>query len=258
MTAVAQDALAVTLSRLKQGVPRKYRYVIRGAVMGAISPFFLGRAVECPCCEKTARRWIALDDHDPVCPHCSSAARHRLLALYLKDRTAFFGDHLRVVHFAAEYCFMRRFAQLPNLDYVAADLDPPRGAIRLDLTSINLPTDSADMVICSHVLEHVPEDQLALRELRRIVKPGGQALIMVPIDHDRADTYEDPTIVTPAARLAAFQQEDHVRIYGRDFPDRLRCAGFAVQAHTARDFPAPVQKRFGLPVGDSQALYVCT
>ena len=143
---------------------------------------------------------------------------------------------------------MRRFARLPNLDYVAADLDPPRGAIRLDLTAIDLPTNSVDMVICSHVLEHVVEDQLAIGELRRIVRPGGQALIMVPIDRSRPVTYEDSKIVTPAARLAAFHQEDHVRIYGRDFPERLRSAGFTAEQQTAAQFAPWARRRCGSPM----------
>lgn len=258
MNVVDEDAVATALYRLKQSVPRKYRYAVRAAVLGMVSPCFAGRAVGCPCCEKTARRWIMVGGHDPVCPHCSSAARHRLLALYLKERTPFFDARLRVVHFAAEYCFMRRFSRLPNLDYVAADLDPPRAAIRLDLTAIDLPTDSVDVVICSHVLEHVVEDRVAMRELRRIISPGGQALIMVPVDRSRAVTYEDPTIVTPAARLAAFHQEDHVRIYGRDFPERLHSAGFAVEPQTAAQFAPWAQQRFGLPEKDAEAVYVCT
>jgi SAM-dependent methyltransferase len=258
MSAVAHDTVTVAIARLKQSVPRKYRYMVRAAVVAMISPFFSGRAVECPCCEKAARRWIMMAEHDPVCPHCSSGARHRLLALYLKERTPFFDAPLRVVHFAAEYCLMRRFARLPNLDYVAADLDPPRGAIRLDLTAIDLPTDSVDMVICSHVLEHVVEDQTAMRELRRIIRPGGRALIMVPVDRSRAITYEDPTIVTPAARLTAFHQADHVRIYGRDFPERLRSAGFAVELQTAAQFAPWAERRCGLPHNDGDPIYACT
>jgi SAM-dependent methyltransferase len=258
MSVVTQDVVNVALSRLKQGVPRKYRYLVRGAVMGIVSPFFTGTAVECPCCEKTSRRWLLLDEHDPVCPHCSSAPRQRLLALYLKERTPIFGSRLRMVHFAAEYCLMRRFARLPNLDYVAADLDPPRGAIRLDLTAIDLPTDSVDMVICSHVLEHVVEDRVAMRELRRIIRPDGQALIMVPVDRRRAVTYEDPSIATPAARLAAFDQADHVRIYGRDFSERLHSAGFAVERYTGAQFAPWAQHRCGLPENDAEAVYVCT
>lgn len=259
MSAVPQTLVTLALSRLKQGVPRRYRYVIRGAVMRTISPFFAGKAVECPCCGKTASRWLSLgDDPDRVCPRCSSAGRHRLLALHLKERTRYFDARMRVVHFAAEYCMMDRFARMPNLDYVAADLDPPRGGIRLDLTAIDLPADSVDMVICSHVLEHVLDDQLAMREMRRIIRPGGQALIMVPVDQNRADTYEDPSILTPAARLAAFNQEDHVRIYGRDFTERLRAAGFSVEPETAADFSPSAQRRFGLPAHDAEILYICT
>ncbi len=246
------------ISWLKNVVPRKYRYVVRGAVLSAVSPLFAGRTVECLCCSKRSRRWISVGAPYRLCPRCSSGERHRLLALYLRDRTSLATASLRVVHIAPEYCLMRRFSQMPNLDYVPADLDPPLGAVRLDLTDIQLPSASVDVVICSHVLEHVSDDLTAMRELRRILRPGGQALLMVPVDYDRAVTYEDPAIVTPAARRVAFDQEDHVRIYGRDFVERLRSVGFRVDCHTSADFAEGAVVRFGLPPVDEEIIYACT
>jgi SAM-dependent methyltransferase len=243
--------------RIQSLVPRRYRYVVRGAIFATISPFFTGRSVECPVCNKGARRWVSLGFPNRLCPHCSSADRQRLMILYLQDELGIVAKPLRMLHFAAEYCYFRRFRRMPNVAYIAADLDPPRGAVRMDITNIALDSDSVDVVICSHVLEHVQEDVQAMRELRRVLRPGGTALIMGPVDYARPSTYEDPTIVTPEARLAAFNQNDHVRIYGADFDDRLREAGFTVDANRyARSLPDAVIERHGLL--EDEIVYVCS
>ena len=152
---------------------------------------------------------------------------------------------------------MRQLRKLQHLDYVPADLDPPLGATKLDITAIELESDSVDMVICSHVLEHVPEDRAAMAELRRILKPGGLAVIMVPLDSTRAQTFEDPSITSPEDREVAFGQWDHVRIYGRDFLDRMRSAGFTVLVEEyARTLGGEARRRYGLLEGD--IIYRCS
>ncbi len=117
-----------------------------------------------------------------------------------------------------------RLQQLP-IDYLSVDLDSPYAMRHCDITAIPEPDASFDVVICNHVLEHIPDDRKAMRELRRVLKPGGLAVLQHPI-HDRPDTFEDQSIVSPDERLRVFGQEDHVRIYGWDFVDRLRDVGF--------------------------------
>jgi SAM-dependent methyltransferase len=152
---------------------------------------------------------------------------------------------------------MQRLSGVANLTYIGGDLDPPRGARRLDITDIDLPADSVDLVLCSHVLEHVPDDAAAMRELRRVVAPGGRALIMGPVEYDRPRTYEDPAIVSPRARAAAFGQSDHVRVYGADFEQRLREPGFEVDAlRYGQRFSENEISRFGLD--RDEIIYVCT
>jgi SAM-dependent methyltransferase len=244
---------------LKGAVPRRYRYVIRGAALRLVGPLFRGENVTCPCCARRSRRWVSFGYPNRLCPRCSSSERSRLLMLYLRNETPFFsdGECLTVAHFAAEYSLMRQFSRLSNLDYIAADLDPPFGGIEMDIRALPLAAQSVDIAICSHVLEHVPEDGTAMAELRRVLRPGGLALVMVPRDPRRATTYEDHSITTPEGRLVAFGQDDHVRVYGLDFEDRLRAAGFEVAglSYTARLGPEAID-RYGLDEAD--VIFVCS
>ena len=106
------------------------------------------------------------------------------------------------------------------MEYVSADLDSPLAMANVDITDLPFDDESFDLILCSHVLEHVHDDRLAMRELRRVLKPDGWALLLVPISADV--TFEDPSIVRPSDRLRLFGQADHVRRYGPDYVDRLR------------------------------------
>ena len=143
-----------------------------------------------------------------------------------------------MLHFAPEHCF--HLAERLGERHVAADLDPGKADLQLDIRALALPDASFDAVICSHVLEHVDRDRDALAELRRIVTADGWVLLMVPQDLDRAETYEDPAVAAPAARRAAYWQDDHVRLYGRDFAARIAAAGFAVEVVSMSERLGPV------------------
>lgn len=198
-----------------------------------IRPFYVGNKVECPVCGKHFRKFLpygygdAMDNR--LCPNCLSLERHRLLWLYLKEKTGFFTDNLKVLHFAPEQPFLKRFRALKNLNYTTADLDSPIADLHLDVTDIQLPDNQYDVVICNHVLEHVSDAGKAFSEIKRILKPGGWAILMVPINPD-VDTWEDPTITDPEERKRNFGQYDHVRQFGRDYAQVLANAGFIVDA----------------------------
>lgn len=188
-----------------------------------------GDRVQCPCCESSFARFMDNGDApDTLCPRCGSQERHRLAWLYLRDRTALGREPLSLLHFAPEFPLRRRLARLPGLRYVTADLRPEGVDVACDITRLPFEDASFDAILCSHVLEHVPDDRRAMRELRRVLRPGGWALVMVPFSHELAQTLEDPAIVTPAQRRAAYWREDHLRLYGRDLPRRLQEAGFDV------------------------------
>lgn len=185
----------------------------------------------CPCCGKNCLDWLDWNStyRKVICPNCTAQPRHRLLSLYLNERTNLNQDKLKVLHFAPEFSFKKQFSSMSNLDYTTADLNDRSVDIKIDITQIPYPDKTFDVIVCNHVLEHVEDDRQAMRELFRVLKPGGWASLQVPLSRKREKTFEDPNIVSPQDRLRYFKQEDHVRLYGLDYKDRLEEAGFIVK-----------------------------
>ena len=150
--------------------------------------------------------------------------------LYLKDHSNFFtAENLKVLHIAPEQCYHKGFKRQKNLDYLTGDLVSPIADIHFDLHDIPLEDNRFDVVFCNHVMEHVDDPIQCMSELHRVMAPGGWGIMQVPQDLNRAETYENPSIVTPEDREKHFWQKDHVRLFGRDYPDWLRKAGFKVE-----------------------------
>lgn len=193
--------------------------------------FYLGHKRSCPYCNWSFSKFLPYGEElrpDASCPKCGSLERHRLLLIYLKDKTNFFKDELKVLDIAPMHCFQELCKAAPNIDYLSADIASELAMLKMDVTKIPLPDNQFDCIFCYHVLEHVTEDGKAMRELFRVLKPGGWAILPVPVDKDREETFEDPTITSPEDRSRVFGQFDHIRIYGRDYVDRLKNAGFEV------------------------------
>jgi SAM-dependent methyltransferase len=190
-----------------------------------------GSTVHCPVCDHDFDRFKdAWNRPGALCWRCGAHERHRAQWLLFERRPELLAPVRSMLHFSPEWCLRRRLAARPNLRYVTSDLDTAQDAdLRLDVTATGLPDGAFDAVLCSHVLEHVPDDAAAMRELRRITAPDGWCLVMVPLALERAATYEDPAIATPQDRRREFLQHDHVRLYAPDIADRLRAAGFAVE-----------------------------
>ncbi len=174
-----------------------------------------------------ARHWRFADGArarpEALCPSCGSAERHRALWLFLARRGGLAGR--RVLHVAPEQGIERRL-RAAAADYVSTDLEPGLADVAADLTALPFADDSFDVAIVSHVLEHIPDDGRALSELRRVLAGGGVLVMQHPIDRERAQTFEDWSVTAPEERERVFFQRDHVRIYGRDFVERVRAAGF--------------------------------
>ncbi|WCM43531.1 methyltransferase domain-containing protein [Flavobacterium sp. CBA20B-1] len=177
-------------------------------------------------------------------PSTLSLERHRLLWLYLKNETDFFSKQLKVLHFAPEQAFYKRFRAQKNLEYTTTDLESPLADVKADICNLPFSNDSYDVIFCNHVLEHIPDDTKAMQELFRVLKPGGMAILQIPQDLSRQETFEDHSITDKAERAKIFGQYDHVRIYGRDYFDKLRSIGFKVNAvdYTAKLSNEEVEK----------------
>lgn len=162
-------------------------------------------------------------------PSTLSLERHRLLWLYLKTESDFFISHKKVLHFAPEQAFYKRFRKQKNLEYITTDLESPLADVKADICNLPFKDNEFDVILCNHVLEHIPDDTKAMHELYRILKPGGMAVIQIPQDLSKAVTFEDDSITDKKERTKIFGQYDHVRVYGRDFFDKLRNVGFKVE-----------------------------
>ena len=184
-------------------------------------------------------------------PSTLSLERHRLLWLYLKNETNFFSAEKSLLHFAPEQCFLKRFRKLNHLDYTTTDLNSPIADVKADICNLPFKDNSYDIILCNHVLEHIPDDTKAMQELYRVMKPSGYGIFQIPQDLKRAKTFEDDSITDKAERAKIFGQYDHVRVYGRDYFDKLRSVGFKVEEvdYTATLSEAEID-RFRLAKGE--------
>lgn len=162
-------------------------------------------------------------------PSTLSLERHRLFWLYLKNETNFFSEKQRVLHFAPEQAFYKRFQKLSNLTYTTTDLNSPLADVKADICDLPFDDNSFDFIICNHVLEHIPDDTKAMQEMYRILAPGGTLIAQVPYDRSRSITFEDDTITDRKERARIFGQYDHVRVYGMDYFEKLASIGFEVE-----------------------------
>lgn len=165
-----------------------------------------------------------------LAPGTLSLERHRLFWLYLKNETAFFSAPLRVLHFAPEQAFVKKFKKQKNLTYTTTDLNSPIAEVKADICDLPFKDHSFDFIICNHVLEHIPNDTKAMQELYRVLAPSGTAIVQVPYDAKREITFEDNTITDQSERTRIFGQYDHLRVYGMDYFKKLSSVGFNVNA----------------------------
>lgn len=216
--------------------------------------------VYCPVARAEFDCFVRLG-RDLLTPTNGARARHRLIWLYLERETDLLTRPQRMLHVAPEVCLLPRFGESPSLEYVPGDkfvdgYGEQAGVTYLDLLDVGYPDGHFDFILCNHVLEHIPDDATAMRELHRVLKPGGTCLITVPIKESLAETYENPDVDGPRQREEHFGQWDHVRWYGTDVADRLRAAGFTVELNRYGEHFSPEDyARFGL---NDNLLVVCT
>ena len=218
----------IILNRVPRPLLIKLSYVVRPFIA-----FYLkGNKYTDPIDNKSFRKFLPygyqVQRQNVLSPSTLSLERHRLLWLYLTNETDFFTSKKKVLHMAPEQCFLARFRKL-NHDYKTADLDSPIADVKADIVNLPFNDNSFDVIFCNHVLEHVQDDTKAMKELFRVMKKGGMGIFQVPQDLNRDITFEDNSITDPKERAKIFGQYDHVRVYGRDYFDKLRSIGFNVE-----------------------------
>lgn len=233
-------------------VPRKYLQVFSGFIARIIALFYLGNKVECPVCGKHYKKFLPygrkVSRPNALCPYCLSLERHRMMWLFLQKRTGFFTKPYKVLHIAPEYCFLKRFDKLENIEYITADLESPWAKVKMDVKDMPFENHAFDVIFCNHLLEHIDDEQKALDELYRVMKPGGWGIMLVPLNYSREKTYEDLTITSPKEREKHFGQNDHVREYGLDYPKRLEKGKFIVSTiDFVKELPKEETQRYALP-----------
>lgn len=237
-------------------VPRPVLQRIASWAVPAAGLMYRGRGRQCPVCGAKYRKFMpygyVTPREDALCPSCLALERHRLLWLYLSRETDLLTSKPELLHIAPEVCLMRRLKKIyagPDRGrYVTADLESPLADVKLDVQHMPFEDESFDVIFCNHILEHVQDDRLAMREMYRVMRSGkGWGVMLSPVDLSLDKTFEDDSITDPAERTRIFGQYDHRRNYGRDYADRLREAGFEVeQIDYAETFSEQQRRLWGL------------
>lgn len=219
---------------------------------------FFGFSNFCPCCNSRLNMFLSYGNplrKSALCPVCSSLERHRQIWLFLKKEIKW-EKKIKLIHVAPEPIFYHFFKSNPYVEYYPIDLNPvknnyPKDTIEMDITDLKFENSSIDAILCSHVLEHVPDDAKAMKEFFRVLKPSGWGIIQVPLNYNLEKTFEDFSITDPKLKELHFGQDDHVRMYGRDYKDRLVNAGFELkQIDYRKKLGEELAKYYGLGLKD--------
>lgn len=241
-------------------IPRHYLQHVSHFFLRIFSLFLRGNKFEDPINGKTYRKLLPYGRLKPrenaIAPDSLSLERHRLMWLFLKNKTNFFTDNLKFLHIAPEYCFIKIFKGMKNLDYLTADLISPWADVKMDVHDIPFEENTFDVVICNHVLEHVDDADKVMKEFYRVMKPGGWGIFQVPIDYNNSVTIEDRSVTDLRERERLYWQSDHLRLFGRDYGDKLTAAGFKVtESNFINEIDPKLVERYALD--KNEIVYYC-
>ena len=215
-------------------VPRPWLIKVSYLVRPIIAFSLKGNKFTDPIDGKSFRKFLPYgygkQRENALSPSTLSLERHRLMWLFLRDDTDFFTskEKIKTLHIAPEQCFLDLFRKQTNLEYITSDLESPIADVKADICNLPFDDNSFNVVFCNHVLEHIIDDTKAMQELYRVLKKGGFGIFQIPQDLSREKTFEDNTITNRTERAEIFGQYDHVRVYGRDYFNKLRSVGFEV------------------------------
>lgn len=241
-------------------IPRKYLQLFSHILLRMAAIFYKGKGAKCSVCESEFKKFMpygrVYTRENALCPQCLSLERHRLIWNYLNTKTNFFSTGIHMLHVAPELCFIERFEKIHHKNYITGDIESPLAKVKMDVHNIPFDENTFDVVMCNHVLEHVTDDHKVMTEFLRVLKPGGWAILQSPMDYSMETTYEDPSITDPLEREKHFGQDDHLRMYGLDYGEKLRSAGFNVKEEKVIDLYSP-EEIFKLGLDKNEILYFC-
>lgn len=215
-------------------IPRPWLISASYYVRPLIAWWYRGDRYEDPIDGKTFKSFLPYGyesvRENVLSPSTLSLERHRLLWLYLQNETDLLTRPQKLLHFAPEQCFYKRFRNSETIQYTTTDLNSPLADVLADICNLPFEDNQFDFILCNHVLEHIPDDFKAMQEIYRVLKPDGTAILQIPLENDRDVTFEDDSITDRKERARIFGQYDHVRVYGMDYFDRLAQVGFEVNA----------------------------
>jgi SAM-dependent methyltransferase len=230
-------------SALRRFVPQSLLIRYEAAFRMLFYQFYRGNKYQCNICGRNLRNFIVLNDDEKMCPSCGSLARNRRLWHLLHQE--FLQEGKRILDFSPSRSLYKLLKKKAKIDYISSDFAGEFIADRqYDITHIPEPDESFDLIICYHILEHIEEDEKALKEVYRILKKGGHCLIQTPFKE--GEIYENSAFRTPEERAQHFGQADHVRIYSaQGLRDRLSACGFTSEL---REFHEVVNNTSGFQI----------
>jgi SAM-dependent methyltransferase len=245
----------LSVASLKAALPTRLKAFLRRSFLRLSALANIGSRVACPCCGGRFRKFARFHGLNDQCPSCGSLMRQRAVTLYLRDVLNVPETGGQVLHIGPANAIREWMVSIPSVRYVSSDIDPHVADVQADITDLPFRDDSFDLIVCLHVLEHVPDDKQAVRELYRVLRPGGKAVVQVP-PSPFEETLEDKTVTSPSERERLFGQYDHVRLAGADYIHRLEEPGFDVEREDhAADLDLTTRNLYAVHPGEP--FYVC-
>lgn len=245
----------------KRLLTEKARNSIKNCILRLISPLYFGNNFYCNCCNKSFRKFLKKGNKirlNAQCPYCFSLERTRVLDLFINNELNIYKQkNINILHFAPELALFRKLSKIDNIEYVDADINQAYARNVIDITNIPFPDNHFDYIICSHVLGHVPNEDLAVQELYRVLKKEGLALILTLLSSNES-TYENIDVLSPEDKLTSYGESDLCRLHGKDFAQRIQSNGFKVETIDYRlNLSSEIQKKCALGNGEREIIFKC-
>mgnify|MGYP001407298395 FL=1 len=252
--------MKIIISIATRIIPRHYLQHVSHFFLKILSYFMRGNKFEDPINGIKYNKLLPYgrikSRENALAPDSMSLERHRLMWLFLQQKTNFFTDKLKFLHIAPEFCFLNLFKKMRNLEYITGDLISPWADVKMDVHDIPFNDNEFDVVICNHVLEHVKDDKKVMKEFYRVMNKGGWGIFQVPIDKNNKLTIEDALITDPKDRERLYWQSDHLRLYGLDYSKKLQKAGFKVtESNFINELENELVNKYALP--KNEVIYFC-